>query len=59
MRVGPKTGRVVVLFLSKEKTAGADLQRVPVKEEPGCRLAVLLGCAESEGTSGWRDPEGH
>lgn len=59
MRVGPKTERVVVLFLSKGKTAGADLQRVPVREEPGCRPAVPLGCAESEGTSGWRHPGGH
>lgn len=57
--VGPKTGRVVVLFSSKGNTAGADLRRVPVREEPGCRWAVLLGCAESEATSGWRDPGGH
>lgn len=35
--VGPKTGRVVVLFSSKGNTAGADLRRVPVREEPGCR----------------------
>lgn len=56
--VGPKTAvKVVVLFSSKGIQQELICWRVPVREEPGCRWAVLLGCAESEATSGWETQE--